>query len=594
VRLVSAVLVLMLSVIALATGVALRTVFAGPDTITRNVSVEHTAPALIIDGSVLSAFPGRQLITVYPDESMEDPTVTLVYGRTVDVLAWLRPARHTAVVYDELTTELVAIPRLGTESEVPNPLGSDLWFEQYRDSQPVRVSLTAGEGISVAIFSTGQSRAPGQVAISWPLDNTTPLSTLLILFGTVLFILGSFLVFMALTRIRRRRGPKKPKTVTAPKRRPGSKKLLKPSRASAKPRGRRAARRTAILVIPVLGLGGVASCASEVEPVEVEVEEEILTGEVEGPAPYPVVTETQFERIMARISRQIAAADESLDTSLLAPRLGDPALTMREAAYRLRNADSELGTLVPIPEGPVRLLVPQQNREWPRVVFAVIQDATVPDAPSLGVLLRQESPRTNYRLHYAVSLAPDTVLPSFPQPSVGTARLARQSQLLLLSPADTVAGYGEILDGGSLSASWRQFDTLTDVLFTVVGPEGQELRQESFGSDIDLTLEVEEPEHFSVALSTLDNGGIVFGVLTEVETVRPVQGGATINATSSARVFSGLPESANGFRAEYEMHVLWYVPPIGSDDRIRVLGYSYQLVNASEAEQQASEEEDEG
>jgi hypothetical protein len=592
VRLVSAVLVLLLSVITLATGVALRTVLAGPDTISRNVSVEHTAPALIIDGSVLSAFPGRQLITVYPDESMEDQTITLVYGRTVDVLAWLRPARHTAVVYNELTTELVAIPRIGTESQVPNPLGSDLWFEQYRDDQPVRVSLTAGEGISVAIFSSGASRAPGQVTISWPLDNATPLSSLLILLGTVLFIGGAFLVVMAITRIRRRRGPKKPKPITAPRRRPGSKKLMKPARSSAKPRGRRAAQRTAILIIPVLGLGGVASCASEVE--QSVVEEEILTGEVEGPAPYPVVTEAQFERIMARVSRQIAAADESLDTSLLGPRMGDPALAMREAAYRLRNADSELGTLVSIPEGPVKLLVPQQSRDWPRVVFAVIQDASVPDAPSLGVVLRQESPRTNYRLHYAVSLAPDTVLPSFPQPSAGTARLARQSQLLVLSPADTVAGYGDILGAGSASPAWRQFDTLTDILFTVVGPEGQELRRESFGSEIDLTLGIEEPEHFSVALSTLDNGGIVFGVLREVETVRPVQGGATINATSSARVFSGVPESAIGFRAVYEIHVLWYVPPIGSDDRIRVLGYSYQLVDASEAEQPAVEEEDEG
>jgi len=592
VRLVSAVLVLMLSVITLATGVALRTVLAGPDTITRNVSVEHTAPALIIDGSVLSAFPGRQLITVQPDESMENQTITLVYGRTVDVLAWLRPARHTAVVYDEDTTELVAIPRLGRESEVPNPLGSDLWFEQYRDDESVRVSLTAGEGITVAIFSTGESRAPGQVTISWPLDNATPLSTLLILLGTVLFVIGSVLLVLALTRIRRRRGPKKPKPVTAPKRKTGSKKLMKPARASARPKGRRAARRTAILVIPVLGLGGVASCASEVE--QVADDEDILTGEVEGPAPYPVVTEAQFDRIMARVSRQIAAADESLDTSLLGPRLDDPALTMRQAAYRLRNADSELGTLVPIPEGPVRLLVPQQNREWPRVVFAVLEDSSLPDTPSLGVLLRQETPRTNYRLHYAVSLAPDTVLPSFPQPSVGTARLARQSQLLLLSPADTVSGYGEILGAGSASGLWRQFDTLTDVLFTVVGPEGQDLRRESFGSDIDLSLEIDEPEHFSVSLSTLDNGGIVFGVLTEVETVRPVQGGATINATSSARVFSGLPESVIGFRAHYEMHVLWYVPPIGSDERVRVLGYSYQLVDASEAPQLAGDEEEEG
>lgn len=590
-RLVSAVLVLMLSVVALATGIALRTVLAGPDTVSRQVSIEHTAPALVIDGTVLSAFPGRQLVTVYPDADMEDPTLTLVYGRTGDILAWLRPARYTAVTYNPITTELEAYPVLGSESTVPSPLGSDLWFEQYRDNQPIRVSLTAGEGISVAIFSTGSARAPGTVTISWPLDNATPLSGLLIVLGSVLLVTGGILLAVALRGIRRRRGPKKPKLVTSPKPRPGSKKLVKPRRTSAQPRGRRAATRTAIVLIPVLGLGGLASCATDVEGTGgggLDASTQPL-----GPQPYPVVTEAQFDRLMNRVARQIAAADENLDPALLEPRMGEPALTVRQAAYRLRSSDSELGTIVPLPGGPVRLLVPQQNRDWPRVVFAVIQDAAAADTPSLGVVLRQETPRTNYRLHYVVSLAPDTVLPSFPAPAVGSARLARTSQLLLASPADTVAGYADILTEGSASSSWRQFDTLTDILFTVVGPEGQELREESFGSDLSLVLKIDEPEHFSVALATTDNGGIVFGVLQEEETVRPLQLGGTINATDSARVFSGLPESVVGFRATYEMHVLWYVPPIGSDDRIRVLGYTYQLVDAAEADLLVDEPEEE-
>lgn len=590
-RLVSAVLVLMLSVVALATGIALRTVLAGPDTVSRQVSIEHTAPALVIDGTVLSAFPGRQLVTVYPDADMEDPTLTLVYGRTGDILAWLRPARYTAVTYNPITTELEAYPVLGSESTVPSPLGSDLWFEQYRDNQPIRVSLTAGEGISVAIFSTGSARAPGTVTISWPLDNATPLSGLLIVLGSVLLVTGGILLAVALRGIRRRRGPKKPKLVTSPKPRPGSKKLVKPRRTSAQPRGRRAATRTAIVLIPVLGLGGLASCATDVEGTGgggLDASTQPL-----GPQPYPVVTEAQFDRLMNRVARQIAAADENLDPALLEPRMGEPALTVRQAAYRLRSSDSELGTIVPLPGGPVQLLVPQQNRDWPRVVFAVIQDAAAADTPSLGVVLRQETPRTNYRLHYVVSLAPDTVLPSFPAPAVGSARLARTSQLLLASPADTVAGYADILTEGSASSSWRQFDTLTDILFTVVGPEGQELREESFGSDLSLVLKIDEPEHFSVALATTDNGGIVFGVLQEEETVRPLQLGGTINATDSARVFSGLPESVVGFRATYEMHVLWYVPPIGSDDRIRVLGYTYQLVDAAEADLLVDEPEEE-
>lgn len=587
-RLVSAVLILMLSVVSLATGVSLRTVFAGPDSLERSITLDHTAPALIIDGSVLTAYPGRQLITVYPDELMEDDEITLVYGRTVDVQAWLKPARFTAVTYNPETTALEALPVPGTESTVPNPLGSDLWFEQYRDTQAVRVSLTAGADISVAIFSTGQSRAPGTVELSWPIDNQTPFSTLMLVLGGVLFIIGGLLLAVSVTRIRKRRGPKRPKTVTAPKRRISSRKLMKPRRSPSTSRGRRSWKATAVIVVPAFGLGALTSCATETTEVpDAEVVEETQPA---APPPYPAVTEVQFQKILGRVARQVAASDEALDPALLEPRMAEPALTIRQAAYRLRSANSELGTFVAIPERGVQVVVPQQSRAWPRTVFAVVKDPATAESPSLGIVLRQESPRSNYKLHYVVTLAPDTVLPSFPAPSLGTARLARESQLLLLSPQDTVSGYADILEQGSGSPVWGKFDVLTDILFTVVGPEGQDLRQESFGSELSLDLIVNEPEYLSIALATSDNGGIVFGVLNELETVRPVQSGATVNATDSARVFSGLPESVTGFEAVYEMHVLWQVPATGSQERIRVLGYTYQLIDAREAPPVVDEE----
>jgi hypothetical protein len=590
VRLVSAVLILMLSVVTLATGVALRTVFAGPDSVERSLEIEHTAPALVIDGSVLTSYPGRQLITVYPDEFAEDDEITLVYGRTVDIMGWLRPARFTAVTYNPDTTLLEALPIPGTESTVPNPLGSDLWFEQYRDTQAVRVSLTAGEDISVAIFSTGQSRAPGSVELSWPIDNQTPFSALLIVLGGVLFIVGGILLAMSVTRIRKRRGPKRPKTVTAPKRRVSSRKLMKPRPNPTSSRGRRAWKMTAVVVIPVLGLGALTSCASDA-PAPAPIDTVAETQPV-APAPFPAVTETQFQKILGRVARQVAASDEALDATLLEPRMAEPALTIRHAAYRLRSANEDLGTFVTIPERGVQVVVPQQSRSWPRTVFAVVKDPATAESPALGIVLRQESARTNYKLHYVVTLAPDTVLPSFPAPTLGTARLARESQLLVLSPEGTVTGYADILERGSESSVWGNFDVLTDVLFTVVGPEGQGLRQESFGSELTLDLSINEPEYLSIALATSDNGGIVFGVLNEVETVRPVQSGATVNATDSARVFSGLPESVTGFEAIYEIHVLWQVPATGSQERIRVLGYTYHLIDAREAPPVVQEEEE--
>jgi hypothetical protein len=200
------------------------------------------------------------------------------------------------------------------------------------------------------------------------------------------------------------------------------------------------------------------------------------------------------------------------------------------------------------------------------------------------MVLRQESARSSYQLIYQVLLAPDVVLPAMPTVDVGAPRLARDSKLLPVSPEDTVKGYAEILSQGSSSAAWKNFDTLTDDLYTLVGPDGQQLRKESFGSDLELSLSIEATDEQIVALSTRENGALVFGVITESEEVRPVESGANINATPAVRALTGQPQSPDGFRAEYAMHVVWYVPPIGSDEKIRVVGYSYALVDAEELE----------
>jgi len=118
-----------------------------------------------------------------------------------------------------------------------------------------------------------------------------------------------------------------------------------------------------------------------------------------------------------------------------------------------------------------------------------------------------------------------------------------------------------------------------------VGPEGQALRQESFGSDLEMDLSIEPTDQQIVALATRDGGALVFGVLQETETVRPDESGAAVNATPAVRAITGEPQSSIGFEARYDMHIVWYVPPVGSDEKIQVVGYSYGLVDAAELEE---------
>ena len=66
-RLIVAIVLLAVSTVSLAFGVAGSTVFREPETIERSIVVDHTAPAIVIHGTSLQTFPGRPTITVESD-----------------------------------------------------------------------------------------------------------------------------------------------------------------------------------------------------------------------------------------------------------------------------------------------------------------------------------------------------------------------------------------------------------------------------------------------------------------------------------------------------------------------------------------------
>lgn len=584
-RLVSAILVLFLSVLALAVGIAMRTVWAGPDTLVKTVEVDHTAPAILIPGETLTAAEGRQTITVRALDGASADDITVVYGRTKDVIGWLRPSRFTTVLLNQTSGELYAAPRLGAESRLPDALNSDLWLEQYRESGALRMSLTADKDISVLVMANGSQPAPGSIQVTWPLNNVSPVAGFLVAGGLLAMVIGFVLLLLAMTDIRRRRRPRQ-KLPRPPRRRAPRTRAFKSGSSTLSARSRRETMRRTAIAIPLIGVSLLGACAPSggqmpIEEVPEPASEETPATPTPPPA-YPAVTPAQFRTIIDRVANQVLLADQALDGDLLSERLSDPALRMRQAQYSLRAFDDELGQILPVPSTPIRLLVPQQTSSWPRTVFAVIQEGAESNAPSFGLVLRQETARDNYQLIYEVLLAPDVVLPAMPAPEVGSPRLARDSKLLPISPEDTVAGYADVLLRGQESRWWREFDVLTDDLYTLLGPDGQQLRRESFGGDLNLDITIQPKESQLVALATSENGALVFGTLSEMEQVSPVETGSAINATPSVRALTGEPQSTEGFRAEYEMHIVWYVPPIGSQERVRVVGYSYALVDAQE------------
>jgi hypothetical protein len=587
-RLIVAIVLLAISTLTLGFGIAESTIFKEPETFDRSVVLEGSAPAVVIHGSTLAAYPGRPTIEVEGGVSGRVPTedgtgfeiresdrVFVAYARTIDVLAWLSPARHTQVRFDAQNENLVFLPRSGSDIFLPDPQGSDLWFQEYDEQGSVTISASIPADVSLLIMTDGVLPAPPNVTVSWPLLNEDLWSLVLVIVGIGSFVVGvSFLILSGL-HWRRTRGPRRKST-----RRPSAPRRIhrqKP-RSSVKPRGRRAHSFIALPLVVGLGLTGCQSTNTDAG----QNTETTPVGQTTSQAPYPSVTELQFSRILTKVSEQIQQADEELSINTLSARVTDPVLQARRASYIIKRADAESGTLVPVPSSPVRLVLPQQTTTWPRSVFGIIQDEQDRESPSLAVVLRQESPREPYLLTYAVVLAPQIQLPDLPSASVGAAKLSRDSKLTRISPAEVLEHYSDAINLGQESVYASEFSLATDRLFSLLGPAAQALRQESFGEAVEVTWNVVPLEGEIVALGTSNGGALVLGTLEETETVRPVQVGATVNSSIAVRALTSLSQSTRGFEVVSNIQMLWYVPPVGSEEGIQVLGHSYNLVQARE------------
>ncbi len=578
-RLIVAIILLAVSTLSLALGVAGSTIFREPETIERSIVVESTAPAVVIPGTALQAFSGRPTITVDTNSGEMDP-IFVAYARTVDVLAWLSPARHTQLLLDPLEEGFVTLPRSGSDISLPEPRGSDLWFREFEATGSLTVSPSIPADVSLLIMSDGVSQAPGTITVSWPLVNDSIWSIVLIVVGIGTLATGLSFVILSFVHWRRTRGPRRKRTKRPA--RPPKVQRTQP-RSSVKPRGRRRAMQS--LALPVAGFItlGLSGCQN------VSVDSPVLAdaspvSQSATPAPYPAVTELQFSRILTKVSQSIQAGDNELSVTALGDRVINPTLEARRATYIVKRADAESGVLTAVPASPVRLVLPQQTQSWPRSVFGIIQDEQDQQSPSLAVVLRQETPRDNYRLSYSVVLGPQVQLPDVPSASVGAAKLSKDSKLTLMSPAEVLERYSDVLNTGTDSAFAGNFALATDRLFALVGPSAQALRQESFGESVEVTWNTQPTDAEIVAFATAEGGALVLGTLQETETVRPLQTGATVNASVAVRALTSLSQSGIGFDVLSNIQILWYVPPVGSEEGIQVLGYTYSLVGAKEVD----------
>ena len=577
-RFVLAIISFVLAAVMIGYGIAQRTILAEPNEVAISTVISSTAPVTVIDGATLNTFVGSQTLTINGSDQ-----VFAAYGRTSDVLAWVGDTTYNALSYDSTAGAFTSKVVPGAQKTVPDPNGSDLWIDDYKKNKTLTLTVKVPQDISFVIVSDGTQAAPSNIRLSWPLDNSTPWSGPLIIGGAVALILGLGLLLWATNHMRSGRGPRrKPqKLPKVPRKRSlrSSSRRVTPISASGRRRG--------MIAIPLVLASAIAlsacSPAANLRAAVVPSPSASSSGAPDASTPPPpAVTARQMGRIISRISAVATKADATRDASLIATRFSGAALELRLANYAIRGADGAQPGLPAIPDGPVKLVLPQQTDLWPRTVLAVIQDAKDDTIPPLALFLVQADPRSDYKVGYAITLEPSAKLDNLAPANIGAPRLDPLSNLLKMSPTDVALAYGDILEKDVNSPSYLDFQKEGDSLRTSVGLATKQQAAAALPPTAKITfghlIGLADP----IALATNDAGAIIAVNLDETTTVAPVEAGAAVNPGGAVKALSGIAVSTKGIVATYGDQLLFYVPPTGSDGKIILLGYSQGLVSAKE------------
>ena len=147
-----------------------------------------------------------------------------------------------------------------------------------------------------------------------------------------------------------------------------------------------------------------------------------------------------------------------------------------------------------------------------------------------------------------------------------------------MTPTQAIEHYGDLLISGTKSAFANDF--AGDSLQTQIGADSKAKRIKELGQTAKFTWKDSSTDDVPLVFATAESGALMMVTLQEKEIVKPAVPGAAITTTGAVKVLSTITSSMTGIEADYQYQLLFYVPSLGSTEKIRLLGYSYALTSA--------------
>lgn len=322
---------------------------------------------------------------------------------------------------------------------------------------------------------------------------------------------------------------------------------------------RRSATRTAAVAGALAGAILLAGCAS---PLPTASPDPTPTEAV------PALTADQMAEVRTAVGATLDEAGAANDVAHLANRLAGPALSLRtsQLAVAAVRGNQDLITVLPT---DVQQDIITTTDSWPRQAYAVTVQPEDLQSPRL-LAYDQATARDPYKLWAWVRLFPSATLPTFAGPAVGSESVPLDDASLLVTPADAVAQYADVLNLGAGSAYAGSFadDPLRAWVANNATVQMAELSKAAGTMTMTFTPTPDEVR----AVRTADGGAMVMAGLSALETRTIEEGGKIAPGSETEKALFGANETTNKLNVGYTTMVAMYIPPAGATTGVQVLG----------------------
>ncbi|GAA4721506.1 hypothetical protein GCM10023216_08380 [Isoptericola chiayiensis] len=312
--------------------------------------------------------------------------------------------------------------------------------------------------------------------------------------------------------------------------------------------------------------------------------EEIPQPAADEPFAGPALTADQETAVVQAVAETVEKADAELAPKQLDARVQGPAREVRASQIKVAKARDDDSLITSIPAELQRMIIPT-TESWPRVSFTITEETENLEVPRL-VAYEQSSARDNYKMRSWVQLIPGTTMPNFADPEViGSEAVATDDDSLAASPEQALNRYADLVANGDDSEFADQFELPGDSpdLVQRVQADARNVRGDDGFQEADGSYRLAFASRGGevVAVRTSDGGALVMGVLDGNVRATVEEDGEIGPLTETQKALIGDEDNTNELYVEYTDQVALYVPPSGSEEKIRPLGYSHVPTDAS-------------